>query len=385
MFTRSDLSDLLAADPPLAVSVFLPTQTHGPDVRQGPIRLKNLTTEAARQLLATGMASGEVEEILAPAKRLAEDHSFWQHQSHGLSLFLDTTGARHHQVPIPLDEQVVVGPGFHVRPLLPVLAADGRFIVLTVTADQARLYHGSRFALVEDESADVLRSSADVTGEPDYENPVQAAPVARPGTGTINIGNAQVYGDSPPEWHKTRLVKFTQQLASDVESLVGASRVPVVLVADVEVGGHFRRASTLGAQLVGAVETNPRALDESELHGAAYSLVAPVLDQGRLDAVDRLTALLGQGDRRVALDLGDVVRGAHRGQVEVLLLDETDVAWGHYDPGSDELVLDDCYADRGQDLLESAAVHTLRNGGAVHVLGGDEMPDALPVAAVLRY
>ncbi len=385
MFTRSDLSTLLAADPPLAVSVFLPTETHGADVRHGPIRLKNLVTEATRELLAIGTPSSQIEEILAPAKHLVEDHDFWQHRTRGLSLFLDTTQALRYDVPIPLPEQVVVGPGFHVRPLLPVLAADGRYVVVTATAHEARLYRGSRFALVEDESADLTRSSADVAGDPDYENPVQAAPVARPNTGTISIGNAQVYGDGPPEWHKTQLVRFTRRLASDVASLVGTSRDPVVLVADVEVAGHFRQATTLGSRLVGTVETNPRALDETELHAAAYALVEPLLDQARRDAAERLTALLGQGDRRVALDLGDVVRGAHRGQVEVLLLNEAEAAWGSYDPLGDELVLDQGSADRGQDLLDSVAAHTLDKGGAVHVFSGEDMPDALPVAAILRY
>lgn len=363
----------------------MPTQTHGSDVRQGPIRLKNLTTEAAGKLLATGMPSSEVEEVLAPAKRLAEDYDFWQHQSHGLALFLDTTGARHHHVPISLDEQVVVGPGFHVRPLLPVLAADGHFVVVTVTGDEARLYRGSRFGLVEDESAELTRSSADLAGERDYENPVQAPPVARPNTGTISIGNAQVYGDSPPEWRKAQLVKFMQQLASEVDSVVTGDRAPVVLVADAEVGDHFRQAGTLGARLVGTVESNPGALDEKELHAATYPLVEPLLDQERRDAADRLSALLGQGDSRGAVDLGDVVRGAYRGQVDVLLLDEADAVWGHYDPVGDELVLDDSSADGGRDLLEAAAVHTLRNGGAVHTFDREDMPDAVPVAAVLRY
>ena len=39
MFTPSDLSDLITADPPVAVSAFLPTHVRGVEVRQGPIRL----------------------------------------------------------------------------------------------------------------------------------------------------------------------------------------------------------------------------------------------------------------------------------------------------------------------------------------------------------
>jgi hypothetical protein len=56
---------------------------------------------------------------------------------------------------------------------------------------------------------DLPQSLDDVPGASDYENPVQASPVARPRTGAMNIGNAHVYGDSPAEWRKGRLVDFT--------------------------------------------------------------------------------------------------------------------------------------------------------------------------------
>ncbi len=38
-------------------------------------------------------------------------------------------------MPITLPEQVIVGHRFHVRPLLPLLAADGQFYVYTITED----------------------------------------------------------------------------------------------------------------------------------------------------------------------------------------------------------------------------------------------------------
>ena len=58
---------------------------------------------------------------------------------------------------------------------------------------------------------------------------------------------------------------------------------------------------------------------------------------------------------------------------------------GRYDPATDELMVNDAYVETGQDLLEAATVGTLRSGGTVHTLTGEEMPEALPVAAILRY
>ena len=136
MFTRSELSRLLSAPPSLGVSIFLPTHVVGREVRQGPIRLKNLVAEARDQLVSAGLDQAEAETFVEPAAVLVDDYGFWQHQNQGLALFLDGAQLRHFRVPIPLPERVAVGPGFHVMPLLPLFAADGAFLVLTITADK---------------------------------------------------------------------------------------------------------------------------------------------------------------------------------------------------------------------------------------------------------
>ena len=38
-----------------------------------------------------------------------------------------------------------------------------------------------------------------------------------------------------------------------------------------------------------------------------------------------------------------------------------------------------------EDLLESAAIQTLLNGGTVHTVEPEKIPDAGPLAAVFRY
>jgi hypothetical protein len=45
-FTHDGLEELLAVPLRPAVSILLPVSPSGPDVRQGPIRLKNLVREA---------------------------------------------------------------------------------------------------------------------------------------------------------------------------------------------------------------------------------------------------------------------------------------------------------------------------------------------------
>lgn len=386
MFTRSDLSTLMDGAPPLGVSIFLPTHILGREIRQDPIRLKNLAAEARDKLEAAGLPRTEADAVLAPATELVDDYGFWQHQSHGLALFLGASEAQIHKVPIPLAEQVVVGPGFHVRPLLPVLAADGAFLVLTITADKVRLFEASRFAIVEDETTDLPRSLDEVTEEAsDYENPVQASPPNRPNVGSISATNAQVYGDSPEDWRKNQLVEFARRVAAALKDRLAGNPVPVVLAADAETGGHFQKLSTLGAQLAGVIEVNPEAMDEKALHEAAYAVMRPHLDAGRREAVERFAALLGSGDARAATGIEQVVRAAYQGRIETLLLAEGKTMWGRYHEAADEVATGSEFAETGEDLLDAAAVQALRQGGSIHVLPNDEISGGNAAVAILRY
>ncbi len=386
MFTGSDLATLMTVTPPLGVSIFLPTHVLGSEIGQDPVRLKNLASEARDRLVSGGLQRPEAEAFVAPATALVDDHEFWQHQDQGLAVFLGGADARHFKVPVPLAERVVVGPGFHVKPLLPVLAADGAFLLLTITADKVRLFDASRFSLTETAATDLPRGIGEDSPEPDYENPVQASPVARPHTGVINIGNAQVYGGSPEEWRKGRLVEFVRKVAAAMKHRFAANPVPVVVAADAEIGGHFQKFSSLGSLLAGVIEVNPEAIEVEQLHEAAYAVMRPRLEEGRRDAVERLEALRGSGDGRAVTGVENVVKAAYGGRVEALLLVEGDSAWGTFDEAADQVLTGDGFAAAGQDLLDAAAVQTLQHAGAVYLLSGDDIPpDVASVAAVLRY
>ena len=384
MFTRSDLDALMDASPSPGVSLFMPTHVRGGETRQDPIRLKTLLAESQDKLVAAGLDRAAAEALLGPAAALVDDHGFWQHQSRGLALYLSADGMHVHKVPISLEPCIHVGPGFRIKPLLPLLAADGAFRVLSVTAGGVRQYYSSRFALQE-RDADLPRGVDAVVGDPDYENPVQASPTNRPNTGTANISHAQVYGDSPEDWRKGRLLEFVRRLATAVEAQASRDRVPVVLAADAEIAGYFGQVTTLGPLLAGVVEGNPEALDDGALHNAAYAVMRPRLDADRREAVERLAALTGSGDARAATSVEAAAGAAAVGRVDTLLLEEGATARGRLDEagGTAERVSDD--AEGGTDLLDAAAALTLRQGGRVFVLPSDEMPTNTPAAAILRY
>ena len=385
MFTRSDLNMLMDATPSPGVSFYMPTHVRGAETRQDPIRLKNLITEAHQSLASTGLKPMELDAILDPATALLADNDFWQHQDIGLALFLGGGQTHSYKVPIAFEPKVAVGPAFHLTPLLPLLAADGAFHVLTITGQSVRLFEASRFSMVEEDTVDLPGSIDDVSGQSDYEDPLQASPIGRPHTGTIDITKSHVSGDSPEDWRKANTVEFVHRIAVALERHLATHRRPVVLIADAEIQGHFRKLSDLGSLLAGVVETNPEALDVNSLHAAAYDVVRPIFDEDRGRAIDRLAALLGSGDAHATLDAGEIVTAAHFGRIEMLMLAEGAELWGQFDAATGKVTMGGEASAAEQDLLDGVAAQVMRHGGAITMLSLDEMPNAAPAAAVLRF
>ncbi|MBG6192220.1 hypothetical protein IWX64_003190 [Arthrobacter sp. CAN_A212] len=382
MFTQTDLTHLMTRSPSAAVSIFMQTHPKGKEIRQDPIRLKNLLADARSKLAAAGLTDTDIDPMLSPATAFLEDREFWQHQSTGLALFIDEGQTHDYRVPLNLDEGVVVGDRFHLRPLLPLLESDGQFSVLTVTAEKATLFNASRFQMTEDATAEL---PAREPIESDYENPLQASPPARPNVGSANIPNAQVYGDSPPDFKKTRLLEFVADVAKAAEHILTARPQPFVLVADAEISGHFQQSRDLGPLLAGTVDTNPNALDSHELHRLAYAKVRERLDRGRMKSLSDAAALLGRGDATATNSLADIVRASHQGRIRSLLLRDGAPIWGRYDRETDKVEMELTPGNVSEDLLNVAATETLQHGGDVHVMSVDDLPADTEAVAILRY
>lgn len=396
MFTRSDLSTLIDAAPEPGVSIYLPTHRAGQETLQDPLRLRDLLDESREKLRAAGMPAADAESLLAPATALVTDYEFWQHQSEGLALFLGSDGLRQYRVPLAFEPQTHVGPEFCVKPLLPLLAADGSFYVLTVTADRARLYEATRHSLVEDTGVD-FPDVGETRGKNDYQAPMQGSPASRPHTGNPIAARTQAYGDTPAEWRKSGLEQYAGEVAKAVERRIADTRYPVVVVADAELAGHVRKSAKLAARVAGIVETNPEAASASRLHDQAYEIVRPSFDSERGAALDRAAELIGQGSAKVATAIGDIVRSSYRGRVDTLLLADDAAVPGRYHLPTDTLFMADDPAHPDADLTETAAVRTLSDDGTVYIVEHERMAHlfdglkdsgavrAPEFAAILRY
>lgn len=386
MFTQHDLRRLLETAATPKVSIFLPTHLGGREIRQDPIRLKNLINDAEGQLTERGMRAEEARVVLAPARALLDDGSFWRHQDHGLAVFLAPDVSVIHKLPVEVRETAVVGPQFHVRPLIRLLAVDGRFLVLTITNARARLFEATRYAIAERADFAAPAGIEEVAQETEFASGRYAAPTGRPRAGTPGgVPETQGFGETPEELRKTEQVEYLRRVAAALRAALKDDPAPVVVAAEPQARGHFLKLPHRNNVLDDGLSLNPDAFEAEELRRLAFEHVHFFFASARAGALATFNTLLGNGDARAALVPEEIVKGARFARVELLFLAEGARLWGRFDEAADRVDIHGTPTPDDAELLDQAAADTLLHGGRVDLLPREEMPRGALAAAIMRY
>jgi hypothetical protein len=389
MFLRSDLDELLACDAQPAVSIYLPTHKAGREIRQDSIRLRNLLSEVAEQLRADRRGP-EADALIEPARQLLDDEEFWRHQEHGLAIFIAPGFHRIHKLPIEVPEEYAIGRHFCIRPLLPIVDPTGWFWLLTITAGRTGLYRGSRWTIGEVGGIDLPQGVEELYNETVYQEQHYTRPDARPQrSGVTGLSYAQSFGAAPEDLRKGLLLQMLRRIAGIVEPVIKREPASVILAAQPEIQGNFREMANWKELRSEGIQENPDAMSQDELREKAWGLLDPDREKRSDDAIGRLNGLIGTGNGKAATAPEDIVKAARDGRVERLFLLPGRPVWGRLveaeDGAEDRIVAHDEKAQDDDDLMNYAAVMTLRQGGEVTLVEPAQLPPPAPAAAILRY
>jgi hypothetical protein len=364
----------------LCISIFMPTHRAGEQIRQDPIRLKNLIREAQSRLTDTGLTSKETKELLKPVRELLRDDFFWQHQSDGLAIFSSAGLFRCYRLPLSFDELVVVTHRFHIKPLLPLLTSDGRFYILALSQNKVRLIEGTRYTASEIDLEDMPESLAD-TLRYDSERNLQlhtAAPVGKGEQSAIFHGHGAGTDDA-----KANILKYFRRIDASLTRLLRGESIPLILAGVDYLLPIYVKANTYPYLLDEGITGNPEELSIEELRNRAWAVTEPYFRKGRTEVLARYKQFSGM--QQASSDLTKVVPASYNGQIEVLFVAVGVQSWGTFDSKKGQISLHKEVQPGDEDLLDFAAIHTLLNGGVVFAVAPEQMPDRANVAAVFRY
>lgn len=352
----------------------------GRETEQDPIRFKNLLRQAEERLLAEGMRSVQVRDLLKAPQRLLQDQAFWRHQSDGLAVYFSEDLFQFFRLPIEFAELLVISDRFHVKPLLPLLTSDGTFYILAISQKQLRLLEGMRHTVDEIELEHVPENLFETFPDGFPEKQLQ-----------FHTGTPSGSGNRPAMFHghdisndiKNRIRQWFRMIDKNLRSLLPDGLSPLVLAGVDALFPLYKEVNTYRYLLEEGIAGNPEGMRPEDLHQKAWAIVEPVFRKERAEAAAHYRQLAGTG--KTTTDITEAVRAAHHGRIDVLFVAVGVQLWGAFDSENDTVAVREIPEPGDGDLLDLTAVQTLINGGRVYAVSPEEVPDQAYLATVLRY
>lgn len=376
LLTHIDLQALIHREDGICVSIYLPANHHGSDARQNVIRLKNLFKQASDKLQLTGLNQIEARNLLQPAERFLKLR-LWNH-SESLVLFISSEGIECYSLPIVVKEQIMVGKHFLITPVLSLFPSNGKFFILALSQKQLRLLHCTMNTYHEEQLRGVPRSLKEAMQFMKSERVIQFhtqtphVPGAR--AAAIIHGHGVGIDDE-----KTYLQEYFRLIDTGLHQIFRLVDDPLVVAAVDSLHSTYRKMNTYPHLCEKGIKGNPDLMRDSELHERAKSIMHPIFDKKKEEAISLYFEL--QGTRQASNNAEDILRAAEAGQVRYLFLQPDNSRWGNYEAGM--LASHEKPDAADEDIFNLAAILTIRNGGNVYCTEPDTTKPS--IFAVFRY
>jgi hypothetical protein len=377
------LKSLIAQQGKWCVSLYMPTHPVGREQQQDPIRLKNLLAQAETNLLANGLRRPEVQKLMRPAEELLWNREFWQRQGDGLAIFLTNDFYKFYRLPVPFEELLNTGNGFHIKPLLPCLGRGIKFYVLAVSLKDVRLFEGNADTASEIElNFPTGMEEALWADEPEKYLNMHSGSIS---TGEGKGGAGVFHGHDPADEEKTNILRFFQSVNQGLNELLDDKNIPMVLAGVDYLLPIYREASSYHNLLENGIIGNPDREKLKDLHARAWNIVRPIFEESQKKAFEKFEQLNGQKSGLAVKDIETAVKAASFGQVETIFVPLDRQKWGRYDPQNNKVILKEEPGPENEDLFDLAAAQTLLNSGQVFAVPPEQLPGGGEIAAILRY
>lgn len=383
IFKKKTFLKLAGVHSPHCVSIYLPTDRSGDKNRdKNKIRLKNRLKDAVAQLSGFGMEKYEAEGYLKPAYDLVDaDPEFWGHQSDGLAIFLHNGQMEHYILPFNFDEITYVADHLYLQPLAGMLQDQGRHFIMTLSVNHIRFFEATRHTITPVTMEGLIPESlTEAVGEDVVQKSLQFRSRETGEGGSKFHG----HGSGSDSEKKVELVKFFRQMDDGMMEMLHDESAPLVVACVDYLFPLFQEATTYKHLKGKHISGNHDQTDPLLLKELAWNVVREDFDSKGEEARKRYEEFLSAG--RASFNIEEVIPATIGGRTDALFLKKDAHIWGKYIPGENKVAVEDANRIGNTDLLNKAAIETVRNGGSVYLVDEENMPDkSSEVNAVFRY
>lgn len=367
------------------LSIYLPTERAGREVRQNPIRMKNLLREAESRL--TTHSEGESgRAILTRLEDLHGDTEFWEKQSEGLAILASADGLEVARLPYRVPELVYVGRRFCVRPLVPALCDDSRFYVLALSQQHVRLLDCTRDRASEVELHDVPGRIEDVVGYDWEEKTLQHHSGSR--ASHPNGAAAIFHGQGRPDAdHRDEIKRFCVAVDRGVRATMEEPSAPVVLACVDFVEAIYRSESELETLADESITGNPDTTPTEVLHERGRDKVESSADKRTAAELEKFGE--GRAAGLTTAGLEETLDALMLGLVGTLFIDPSVDVWGRVDTGHPDtrsgvrVVVHNEREKGDEDLVDLLVARAIATGAELRTVDREQL-DGAACAGLLR-
>jgi len=361
---------------PPCISLYLTSRAGSQAASQLFPRLRKLLRSVEPPLQTLSMAIDEAEQLLVSHWPGAERNEIAL-GAQGVAVFLSRDSFTCIHLPAPLPDRAVVSSEFFIKPLLAVLPPEDHFFVLALAQNHVKLYEGSHRGLRERGLREAPASLREDLRGQSFERQYQLHTASSPASGQKG---AVFHGPSLRD--KDRIDHFLRDVQRGVAIALKDQQAPLILAAVDYYVPLYREMNTCPHLLDDSISGNPDLLSPDAIHAAAWRIIN---DEHRRRAA-RIFSVYAEhiNTSLTSSNLRETLLAAYRGLVRFLFISPAAERWGSFVPP--ETVHVHAANEPGDtDLLNLAAIFTIRHGGHVFVIPPGELRPCADLAAVFRF
>ena len=369
-----DSLEAICAAPGPFVTAFLPACHPGAADLPRAERIKTILRDAAHELERRRF-QGLIDQLLKPLEKLAKSPA--SHAGGSDSVIFVSPGIfRHLRLLAPTQERLIVASHPHITPVLAHLMPQREFYVLAITKSLLRLgrwYDGHCVEVPLPAGVPKSFEESLVFDRPDHD--LQSRSPAG-GAYSAQVGPTRFGTSSERDLVHERLHHYLQIVDRELTGFLKGA--PLVLVGIAQELAAYRSVSEY-PRVLSAKPTSPSHLTWAELGERGQEAVL----EARRGEAEIVLGELRETARRdhVTSGIREVLEAAREGRVHKLLVEKNAEHEGLLGPS---FPMDSAHIEGEQDLINAAAVETIRERGQVYMLDRAEL-GGCPIAALLRY
>jgi len=345
------------------LSIYCKTGRLPDDAAKARIRFKNALAEAETKIALHDLH--EFSKPLQALSKLPSDEDFWNHQSEGLAVFVRPGSVEILKLNAPVPDEVVLGPEFHLKPVLALAANADVFYLLSLSQKKVTLDRVSHLGIQENVCPHLPQG---------YEDAMEAA-------GYDEDSRAMKGLKSERKVEDKYLKKYFEEIERAVAQHLDGETFPLILACADSYGPVYREVNTYPPLSENLLAGNPEHRDLREMADEARLLLHSELINSQ-----RVTLGLYKEAKAANLSVEGLeasLAAAADGNLKTLFLPGDASLWGTREDGK---------IKSGQpesletiDLYQIAALAALDAGSEIYFLEEAQLPTDSKVIGIQRW